>query len=411
MKASEIHAVLKKNQMQKKPGLFEWAVYTGMFILAYVVFYTLMLRPGSDLSIHGTWAAEGDFLNPRTFLRHGAHPLWHGLVAAVMLLGTGTKVAAALVTAALKVTELWLVRRMMGWYLEEKWGQKAVTGMAVCCVLVMAVYVPWVNPTVYAGIGAANVWHSPTQMMAMVMMLLCVPYTAYCYAAFERLVPQNGEKTIIPWKKAIVLGILLLVSLTAKPTFMQAFLPAAGLFFLAQWIRHPKNSRFFGQMILAVLPSVLFMVLQYMYYFGLNISYERSMVLEISPEKWRQIGLATLMIQAFPLYALVTCAKREDFRNPLLTLTVLLDAVGVLEFALLGEGGYRAQDGNFGWAMMGGALMLWVLAIILFFNDFAKAREEGKKKLKYAGGILLLLWHLGAGIYYLVYLLSGSTNF
>ena len=385
-------------------------VYVAMFGLAYIVFAALLQRGGSDLSIHATWAAEGDFMNPRTFLRHGAHPLWHALVALVMLTGVSVKVAAALITAALKVIELFLMERLMQQYLKEEIGEACALCAAVCCALVMALCVPGINPTVYFGIGSANTWHSPTQMIAMVFMLLCVPYSAKCYADFERRLPIEGAKTILPWRNAIALGVMLLISLVAKPTFMQAFLPAAGLFFLVQWIRHPQNSRFFGQVILVVLPSVLFMVLQYMYYFGIIVPSQGSMALQISLEKVMQVALATLLIQAFPIWTLLSCARRKDFRSPLLTLTLLFNGVGILEFLILGETGRRAADGNFGWGMMGGALMFWVMMLIMFLRSFAASRREKKWKASHGIGFALLCWHLGSGIYYLVYLLTHAVN-
>ena len=402
--------ILKKAPERPKPSALNWVVYIGMFALSLTIFYALALRGGSDLSIHATWAAEGNFLQPRTFLRHGAHPLWHGLVAAVMLVGIPVKWAAALVTAVLKVAELWLIRRLISFFLQGKMKESTITWAAVCCAMVMSLCVPWINPTVYYGIGSPNTWHSPTQLIAMVMMLLCVPYAAHCYAEFERLAPLHGAQTLLPWKKAAALGSLLFLSLLAKPTFMQAFLPAAGIFLLAQWWRHPQNSRFFGQIILAVLPAVLFMVVQYMYYFGIIVPSQGSMALEVSLQKVLQTLVATLLIQAFPLYVLLTCTKPRDFKSPLLSLTLLLDAVGVLEFLLLGETGRRAADGNFGWGMMGGALMLWIVAMILFLRSFTAARQAGKGKLRHAGGFALLGWHLASGLFYIVYLLAVPAN-
>ena len=410
MDAAEVCDILAKRTQKGRVSLSRWLVYAGMFALSYWIFYALLLRSGSDLSIHATWAAEGDFLQPRTFFRHGAHPLWHMLVAAVMLAGVPLKIAAALVTAGLKVAEVWLFIRLLDFYLHEELPEKAITGAAVVCTVVTSLWVPWINPTVYYGVGSPNLWHSPTQMIAMVAMLLCVPYTAACYAEFERLVPEKKENAMISWRKIVTLGLGLLISLSAKPTFMQAFLPAACLYFLAQWIRHPRNSRFFWQMIAAALPAVLLMILQYMYYFGIIVPSQGSMTLEISAGKLGQVLLATLLIQAFPLYALVTCAKRADFRNPFLALCLLMDGVGILEFLLLGESGRRAADGNFGWGMMGAALMLWIPAMVLFLRSFALARKKGRKTLRYQGGFALLAWHIGSGVYYIFYLLTGTGN-
>ena len=74
---------LGKGPKAPRADPWKWASLALMLALSFWIFYALALRHASDISIHATWAAEGDFLQPRTFLRHGAHPLWHGLVAFV----------------------------------------------------------------------------------------------------------------------------------------------------------------------------------------------------------------------------------------------------------------------------------------------------------------------------------------
>ena len=191
----------------------------------------------------------------------------------------------------------------------------------------------------FARVGTPNTWHSPTQLIAMVWMLICVPLTARCYDRFAAALPD--PRANIPWREGALLGALLLVSLTAKPTFMQAFLPAACLFFLAAWVRHPHNSRFFLRVLACVMPAIAFMILQYMYYFGIIVPSQGDMVLEISLEKLGRVAMSTLLIQAFPLYVLVFFRK-DGKRDTLFNLSLLMDIVGVAEYLLLGENGRRA---------------------------------------------------------------------
>lgn len=455
--------LLERERLESAQGstsgrAWKWAALLFMFALSFVVFYALVWRSGSDIGIHAAWAAEGDFLRPRTFLRHGAHPLWHVLVAFFMLFGLPVKLAAALVTAALKTAEVWLLHRLMSLYLKDYARPRAITLAAVCCALVSGLWVPWVNPTVYLGVGTPNTWHSPTQMIAMVMMLLCVPYTAHLYAEFERQegagqgegagprevrrgrssskgihidgrswaggafarwrkqFPQAPQRSAAPLgtavapRKVAALGAMLFVSLLAKPTLMQAFLPAAGLYFLYQWIRHPGSSRFFLQVLLGVSPAIVFMILQYLFYFGIIVPSQGNMVLELSWEKAGRVFLGALLMRAFPLFALLACARPRDFKNPLLPLTLLLDAVSILEFLLLGEDGRRAADGNFGWATMGAALMLWAVTLPLFLRAYFQAKKAGEGlNPKYLLGFGLLVWHLASGLYYVIYLLTTQN--
>ena len=402
--------MLPQKSGDRKLFFFRFFVYAGMFSLSYIIFSAILSRSSSDLTIHTIWAGEGDFLNPKTFFYHGAHPLWHMLVSLLAMTGLSLSTSSVLVTTLLKVAELWLIQRCMEKFLKTHTNGYVITWAAVCCSLVACFWLPWYNPAVYMGVGSPNPWHSPTQLIAMVMMLLCVPYSAQCYTEFERLRPLHGEKTLLPWRKAIFLGALLFLSLTAKPTFLQAFLPAAGLFLLVQWIRNSNNSRFFGQILLVVLPSILFMLFQYFYYFGFIGTPQGEMTLEVSSAKLRAGFLSILLIHAFPLYVFSVCIHRKDFKDPLFTLPVLFCLMGVLEYLFLGETGRRAADGNFGWGMMGGALMLWVVTLPLFLRSYLSAKAKKRGKAKYYPGFAILLWHLFSGIYYIVYLLHNPIN-
>ena len=409
--------------MTNRKDWTRWLAVGLMLVLGYFVFYEMVQRMGCDLSIHATWAAEGDFANPRTFLRHGAHPLWHALVAALMLTGLPLWPSAALVTAMGKGLEVWLLIRISARVLgRDDW---VATLCGVAAALVSAICVPWLNPRVYIGGGTPNTWHSPTQMAALVMTLLCVPLTADCVETFHRRLPAEGSRANVPWKQALTLAAALLVSLLAKPTFMQAFLPAACLYFLWMWIRMPQNSPFFWRMIAAAAPAVLFMVLQYMYYFGMLVPSQGDMTVLVTWEKLRVGIIRTLLLRAFPLYVLAFAMDGDTWKKPVWQLTLLMDVISVVELLLLDETGRRASDGNFGWAMMSSALMLWALTLPQFVRRFRaswvkrrKAALEGQPYLehrprlemaRWIGGFVLLGWHVASGIYYLIYLMSTSV--
>ena len=373
----------------------KWLMLAAVFVMSFCLFYLLTLRPSSDISIHATWAAEGDFRDLSTFVHHGAHPMWHVLVSFVMLLGVPLEVSSALVTAVCKTAGVWLIHRLLSAALEGRFSRNAATAFALIGSLVSAVCVPLINPTVYVGAGTPNTWHSCTQLIAVVFMFLCVPCTARMFDHFTELQPACGPRTLLPWREPVTLGVMLLLSLLAKPTFMQAFLPAACLFFLWQWIRHPHNSRYFLQVLVCVLPSIAFMIVQYMYYFGIIVPWQASMVLEVSLAKFATALLRVLLIQLFPLYTL--WAFRSQKKDTLFWLTLLFNIVGIVEFIILGEDGRRTSDGNFGWGMMGASLMMWVVCLITFLR-------EKKTRPQLVIGSSLLGWHLVSGVYYIGYL-------
>ncbi len=407
--------------MAKQSDWTKWLATALMLVLAYTVFYALVQRPSSDISIHAAWASEGTFTDLTSFVHHAAHPLWHMLVSALMLTGLSLNVSAAAVTAIWKAVETWLLITLSARLIGRRGWLAALCGVVLS--FVSAIIIPWVNPTVYLGAGSPNPWHSPTQIAAMVMMLLIVPLVSDKVTALRERQTLEGAKANITWREAAILAVLLGVSLLAKPTFMQAFLPAACLYFLVLWIRNPKNSAFFLRMILAVLPSVLLMGLQYLYYFTIAPDVGASVTLN-----WQKVGDVTVQVvltRALPLFVLATCMTREAWKKPLYQLTLLMDVASILEMLLLSETGRRAADGNFGWAMMGSSLMLWAVTLPIFMKKLVlwfrrrKAAAAGQPYLedkpraeawKLGIGSALLLWHLASGVYYVVYLLTTNSS-
>lgn len=407
--------------MAKRSDWIKWLAAALMLVLAYTVFYALVQRPSSDISIHAAWASEGTFTNLKSFVHHAAHPLWHMLVSALMLTGLSLNVSAAAVTAIWKAAETWLLIELSARLIGRRGWMAALCGLMLS--LVSAILIPWLNPTVYLGAGSPNTWHSPTQIAVLVTMLLIVPLVSDKVTALRERQALQGAKANITWREAAVLAVLLGVSLLAKPTFMQAFLPAACLYFLVLWIRNPKNSPFFLRMILAVLPSALLMGLQYLYYFTIAPDVGAAVTLN-----WQKVGDVTVQVvltRAFPIFVLATCMTREAWKKPLYQLTLLMDVVSILEMLLLSETGRRAADGNFGWAMMGSSLMLWAVTLPVFMKKLAlwcrrrKAAAAGQpyledkpraEVLKLSAGSALLLWHLASGVYYIVYLLTTNSS-
>lgn len=335
--------------------------------------------------------------------------MWHVLVALVMLTGIPLPVASGLVTAVCKLIEFALIHWLFSRWLGGRLRQWLITLLAVCCAMVSSLCWPWYNPTVYLGAGTPNTWHSCTQMIAMVWMLLCVPYVSRCYDRFLQLQPEMGQRTLLSWKEIALLCLMLLCSLAAKPTFMQVFLPAACLFFLVKWIQHPKNSRYFLQVLAGVLPAILLMILQYMYYFGIIVPSQGDMVLEVSLAKVRQTAIMVVLMQAFPMAALLVTRKQP--KDTLYWLTLVMNLVGIVEFLILGENGRRAADGNFGWGLMAAVLMLWVVALPRFVKArISETEMTAVKRTGYGVCWALLGWHLVSGVYYVIYLLSTGAS-
>lgn len=388
---------------KKRFDFGKWLMLALLFVLSFAMFYALTLRPSSDIAIHATWASEGDFRDLTSFVHHGAHPMWHVLVSILLHMGMALPAASALITALSKVFTAYVTHRLLTVALHERLSRTSITLFTAVLMLVSCGCIPSINPTVYAGIGTPNTWHSCTQLMAIAFMVVCVPYTAWCYDSFTERLSSQGSRTKLPWMQTIVLGGLLLLSLLAKPTFMQAFLPAACLFFLYQWIRHPHNSPYFLQVLACVLPAIAFMIFQYLYYFGIIVPWQSSMVLEYDWTKMLHVLLRVGLMMAFPIYAILITHRQEWDTN--FVLTLIFNLVAIVEMLILGEDGRRASDGNFGWGMMGASLMLWIVCMIRFLRDNCQWYKPQKLI-----GWALLAWHLASGVYYIGYLFTSGTT-
>ncbi len=369
----------------------------------------------TDLSVHARIASEFDFTDLHSITSRIAYPLWHLLVAGLLRLGMPLWWASAVVCACAKTAGLWLVYQLMNGVAAGRVNRWVLTLGALLVMFVTGVRVPGVNDRVYAGIGSPTVWHNPTQLMVNVSLFLCVPYVVHCFCEFERRLPEHKEKTMVPWYQVGILAVLLMASLACKPTVMQALIPAAGVFFLWQWVRHPNNSRFFGQMILAFLPAVAYFVLQYLYYTGVVVSFSSGVETGLTAQSAWLAVRNMLLMAAFPLFCLLAFFRKGLFRDRMLSLTLLMVLFSVAEAMFFRETGMREGHGNFNWASMSSALMLWVLTLgyfLRFLGEFWRTKQKPwHLVLRFGLGAGLLGWHAASGVYYVVFLLQSHNAF
>lgn len=402
---------------RRKERGFDWARLVcdaAMLCLFYAVF--AMIYPlDCDLNIHAGIAKDFDFRDLHSITSRLAYPMWHLLVSALYQLGLPLGTAAALICTLFKGAELWLCQRVMTASLDGRVPRGAITAASIALVLVTGLCLPWFNPRVYAGIGSPNTWHNPTQLTVLAMALLCVPYTAHCWAEFERRLPVSGDKTTLPWAKVLCLMILGVATLAAKPTFMQAFLPAAAVMFLVEWIRHPRNTRYFLQIILCFVPSAAYFLLQYLYYTGVVVPFTSGVAIGVTVESFLTTLRNAGLMMAFPLFVLVFGYREGMLRDKMTLLSVLMAAFAVVEAMMFRETGMRQDHGNFNWALMSSAFFLFLTMLIRYMGMLCDFCKNGARRwyewLFYTAGGALLLWHLGSGVYYLCFLKASGNAF
>lgn len=415
---------------------FFWVAFVLLSVAVTYIYYREAASGQSDIYIHAVTASGFNFLDPHSITSRIAYPFWHINFTVLYKLGVPFVWAAVAVCAVYKMLGFLLVQRIVYLYLMPEASAKLATLAALIAMFATAIMVPSVNPAVYIGVGSPTVWHNPTQIVVVISSLLCVFYTAHCAFALPRARETRAEIVTLPWKKVVLLAAIVLFSAICKPTFLQAFLPAAGVYFLALWIKNKKQTRFFLQIILAFLPAVLYFLMQYLYYTGVVVPFTSGVAVELSLERFWLAVRNMLMMAAFPLFALLTAAKKEDFRDPALILCLLIAGISVLEAAVFYETGVRENHGNFNWASMNAAFLLWVVMPPRFISAVhryryerlrlhgdakkgvipaaALARAQTRLKAQSAGflaAIILLIWHVYSAMAYLYYLFSTGSVF
>lgn len=112
------------------------------------------------------------------------------------------------------------------------------------------------------------------------------------------------------------------------------------------------------------------------------------------------IILSIALGMAFPLYVMLIDIRyflRQDMGRLALTGYV----IGILEAALLGEGGSKLSHADFIWPMMCGMLLVWMTAILRLLDlEETQTGTKGKRLLVGLGWMLFSL-HILFGILYL----------
>ncbi|MBE5793161.1 MAG: hypothetical protein E7323_00570 [Clostridiales bacterium] len=409
---------IARNDRQRniwRSGWFVLAAALAIGFALYMFLWEMRLPTEIDLQIHASYSVDFDFTDLHSITSRIAYPLWHVLVAILYQLGLPIDWSAAIITTFFRaVTFVFtyrLLNRISGGKLKTFW-------LAVCGLLVFIVTgVNLPNDTglsVYRFVnGSPNVWHNPTQQAVISTMMICVPFLVWCGECFEQKLPESGDATMLPWWQVFMLAFLLGLNLMCKPTVMQAFLPAAFLMYLVELCRRPRNWRYFAQIVLAFIPAVICFLVQYLYYTGVVVPYTSGVDFGATAQTLWEAFRTMLMMNAFPIAALICCYRKGLFKDRLFVLAVLMVLISMLEVAFFRETGERAGHGNFGWAAMSSSYFFWV---VMLGKYAASLKEMWKtaplwRKALFVIAAAVLLWHLVSSVGYYVFMLSTGNAF
>lgn len=331
------------------------------------------------------------------------HPLWHLCTVLMYELDFGSDHAGAIVTVVMKLAQMLIISWFFDRQLRDKISRIWAPVLALITVLVSAICIPSINPQVYVNAGSPNVWHSPTQTMVLFWMILSVSFLS---SSYDRQLQIENGKCDFNLLRMLGFSVMLILSTLAKPVFVQAFFPGAAVFFLFQWIRHPKHTRYYIQLLCSLIPVIAVILFQMTAYYGEQS--ETGMLFFINIDQILYTLRMALMLCAFPIFVMIF--NRKNRKGTFHVLSIFTFAAACLECAFIRETGLRSTHGNFDWAVMANSLLMWVSAMPQFV-DLLREKRSAKSIVVNTAGILLLSWHLISGVYYLYLLYTAGIWF
>ncbi len=375
-----------------------------LFVLALAVYLGLLLHGNrredvpSDLYLHIGYA-----MRMTTQPLNMAHRLFHYTLGLLLALSpvqgwVAAKWCAALVLAGAVALRGWLS------YRELAPALRPAAAAAACVALALAMALPkaWDFPAVYLGQVNANVWHNPTAVFAAPLALLVF---------LEAMAFWDNPSR----QRALSLGIWSALCALAKPNYLLVFFPCFVPVFLAVTVREVRRGRLPAGGALACLlgafgpPAVaLGWSFRFMYGTGDPATPVDPATLVFAPlEVWSiwtppaYVPAAVLAGLAFPVVTAALFPRRALADRRFLICWAVM-ALAVAQFALLAENGPRFEAGNWGWAMMPAAYVLFLES-----SRLAGARPAGARAWL---AFFVLGLHAASGTVYLVRSLANPYD-
>jgi hypothetical protein len=207
------------------------------------------------------------------------------------------------------------------------------------------------QPSLYRGYFVPTAYHNPTQQLNKLFALWI--YFLYCAQFLDRTPAR-----VLPTFAA---GGLSVLSAVAKPSFLIAFLPTAGVFALADLLRRQwRQVILFGIGLAA--PVSLVLLSQAFFTYG----QESSAGVVFAPFAVFDFTETLYKLPASLAFPIVVgaAALRNGIRDARLAFVWVFTAVAMFMTLFLGEAG-RLMDGNFAWTGQTAVFLLYVESLLL----------------------------------------------
>lgn len=349
--AARVVISAQRQHVLKTLGLF--ALVTSVFVYGFHTF--LRVQSDSDLTLHIGYAREihsvGDLGAPQL----AAHFLFQLLLKAFSFLFgvdyfAGTAWLLGLCYGGMAVLIAYEIERRGA-------ALTAFRAFVVVPALLLAshIFLPTIlMPNLYYGYFVPITYHSPTQQLNKLFALWI--YFLYCaqFIDVRRAAPT----------RVAGMTVLSILSALAKPSFLVAFIPAAGLYSLRDMARrHWRQASLFLAGV--ALPVSLLMLWQAREVFGADASrlvFAPFVVFKFIPTLYK---LPASM--AFPLIVLAA-AWRRGAVDDRLRFVWLFNGIAFAMTLMLGEGGTRLFDGNFAWTGQTAVFLSYVESVLFLLT-------------------------------------------
>lgn len=343
------------------------------------------------------------------------HCLWHLTVLffytiCAMPMEAAASYATALYGLFYYVVLVWVIRKLLS-AKNSSLNPITLYGVAFGFYYVQALHFYWLDAGErYLGSFSMNPLHNPTQLGVRGFALIAFCIMVDMFGKWKSTEYQELFFKIEGKKPYILLTVSLFLSTIMKPTFAEVFVPAVGLLMLGELlIRLVKKEDVKDYwtkcltMFLCALPTILYMLLQYIMFFAFGGSYNagEGVVLTTPFQVWNlftdNVVLSIFLGMAFPLYVLML-DYRYFIERPAGKMALLSYGIGVLEAALLGEEGSRMTHANFLWPMMSGMFLMWVVALWRFLILEQTKDMTKKQQVCIVIGWVLFIAHVICGL-------------
>jgi hypothetical protein len=223
-------------------------------------------------------------------------------------------------------------------------------------LLASHIFLPTVlRPNLYFGYFVPIAWHNPTQQLNKL-------FTLWIYFLYASEFLDAAQARV---SRVAATGGLSILSAIAKPSFLVAFLPTAGLFAIAHMVQ--RRWRQVAMFALGIgLPAAAALVWQARVAFGTGTStsvvFAPFVVFEFQPTLYKLP--ASL---AFPLVVWIA-ARRTGADDAKLHFVWIFTAIALFVTLCLGEEGRNLMFGNFAWTGQTAVFLAYVESVLLLIS-------------------------------------------